>query len=258
MKKNHPFWVYILAFLLSQMASGLMAIYLEAVHFPFGFVNSLAVALVTGSVLGIAAFYAFRPSHFTWHNTLNGLRWPHLRWTLLSLLAAPPIILIVNLLQEHCPELPDTTDGLFLQQFMQTPAGVIVLCLLGPLNEELLFRAGVLGSLQALYGNNENIEPRLARRAIVISALVFSIAHLNPVQMPGAFVLGLLMGYAYWHTRSIAAPLIIHIFNNSLACAFPMMSLTDMLGGKSGAIIAFLAALTWLIVLRIAANARKT
>ncbi len=64
-------------------------------------------------------------------------------------------------------------------------------------------------------------------RPILLSALIFSLAHMNPAQMPVAFILGLLLGLAYWWTGSLAAAVCIHVINNSFACLLTLVSPND-------------------------------
>lgn len=76
-------------------------------------------------------------------------------------------------------------------------------CLFGPLAEEILFRGFVLRSLRP-YGK---------RFAIVFSALLFAVFHGNLLQLPYAFIMGLLMGYAAVEYSFFWA-LAVHMFNN--------------------------------------------
>ena len=83
----------------------------------------------------------------------------------------------------------------------------------GPIAEELLCRGLVLRLLQP-YGK---------RFAIVLSALLFGLFHGNIVQIPFAFLVGLVLGYVTVE-YSIVWAIILHIFNN-----FVMVELLSML-----------------------------
>lgn len=80
-----------------------------------------------------------------------------------------------------------------------------------PVAEEILFRGLILRKLQP-YGK---------RFAIVLSALLFGIFHGNPVQIPYAFLVGLVLGYAAIE-HNILWAMVLHMFNN--------LVLADMLG----------------------------
>lgn len=54
-------------------------------------------------------------------------------------------------------------------------------------------------------------------RAIVWSAFIFAIIHGNPWQAVPAFIIGLLLGYVYWKTRSLWPCIFIHFINNGVS-----------------------------------------
>ena len=94
------------------------------------------------------------------------------------------------------------------------PLAFAAIGVLGPVAEEMAFRGGVLGSLLKW----EKIEGK-PWAAILISALLFSIAHLNPAQAPVTFILGILAGWLYFRTESLIPGMLLHVLNNSLVCA---------------------------------------
>lgn len=53
--------------------------------------------------------------------------------------------------------------------------------------------------------------------AIVVSSLIFGIVHGNWVQAPFAFVVGLALGWVYYHTGSLLPGILMHFVNNSTA-----------------------------------------
>lgn len=74
-----------------------------------------------------------------------------------------------------------------------------------PIAEEIFFR-GII-----LEGFLKNYSPQ---KAIVCSALMFGIYHLNPWQAIGATVSGLVIGWIYWRTRSLVPGIFLHASNN--------------------------------------------
>lgn len=88
-------------------------------------------------------------------------------------------------------------------------AGFITICMLAPIFEEILFRGILLrGMLQ--YG----ISPITA---IVVSSLLFGIAHLNPWQFLGAGLLGAIFGFIYYRTRALWICMLLHALNNTIS-----------------------------------------
>lgn len=78
---------------------------------------------------------------------------------------------------------------------------------IAPVVEELIFRGLILHGLRKNY---------TATTAVFISALLFSLFHLNPWQMPATFVLGLLLGWIMLRTRNIILAILGHSLNNFL------------------------------------------
>jgi membrane protease YdiL (CAAX protease family) len=74
--------------------------------------------------------------------------------------------------------------------------------------EEMLFRGIILGGFRENYSQ---------RKAIVVSALLFGLAHLNPWQFVSSFIIGLIMAWIFIKTESILPCIYMHLFNNLLA-----------------------------------------
>ena len=74
---------------------------------------------------------------------------------------------------------------------------------LAPLAEELLFRGLILRTL----------EPAGKQFAIVVSAALFALLHGNIIQLPFAFLTGLVMGYVAME-YSLAWAIALHVVNN--------------------------------------------
>lgn len=76
---------------------------------------------------------------------------------------------------------------------------------IAPVIEELIFRGIILHGFRRNYS---------AVTAVVMSALLFSLFHLNPWQIPATFILGLLLGWIMLHTKNIILAIIGHAINN--------------------------------------------
>ena len=93
-----------------------------------------------------------------------------------------------------------------------------------------LFRGGVMNLL-----HRAGYSPKAM---IVWSALLFGLFHINPAQIPFAFLLGLLLGWLYHRTGSLLPGLLCHFINNALG-AMTLRSghadarLEEMVGGPS-------------------------
>ncbi len=77
--------------------------------------------------------------------------------------------------------------------------------IVAPVIEELIFRGLIL------YGLLKNYKPHTA---IIVSAVLFSLFHLNPWQIPATLVLGLLLGWIMFRTKNILLAIAGHSLNN--------------------------------------------
>ncbi len=158
--------------------------------------------------------------------------WPQMFW---SFLLALGIILPLTWIEEFIPaEFRVNVMKDDLAAMLHSTAGYFVIAMLMPLAEEIVFRGAMISTLRAAFMRSIGkdaaaISGTLAagpiakqRRfatvlSVVIAALFFSGAHMNPAQMPHAFVVGCLLGWIYVRTGSIVLPFIIHWVNNSAA-----------------------------------------
>ncbi len=77
--------------------------------------------------------------------------------------------------------------------------------LLAPILEEIIFRGIILKGLLTRY---------TPKYAIILSAIVFGLVHGKPLQIWGAFVLGIFFGWIYYKTNSIGTTILLHSFAN--------------------------------------------
>ena len=115
--------------------------------------------------------------------------------------------LIVDLIDRLLPEGLSLTEGYeAAMEGLSSPLGLAYIVLVGPLFEELIFRGAVMGPLRR-FGDNF---------AILFSSILFGFYHMVILQIPFAFVLGLLLGYvaARWSLRASVA---LHVIVNGLS-----------------------------------------
>lgn len=110
---------------------------------------------------------------------------------------------------EEMLQIPDNMAEIF-PLIMNNPLGIVALAIIAPIAEEVVFRGAILGHLL----ENTKWDYRLS---ILVSALVFGVIHLNPIQIVFATIIGLLLGWAYWRTRSLLPCILMHVANNSWA-----------------------------------------
>ena len=109
----------------------------------------------------------------------------------------------------------ESMQSIFTNKFL----AFIILAVAAPVLEETLFRGIILKALLKKY---------TPYKAIVISAVVFGVFHMNPWQFLYAFILGLWLGYIYWKTRTLFYPVLIHFIANSTAFLLMLKYGVDM------------------------------
>ncbi len=130
---------------------------------------------------------------------------------LYSFILILPLIFAFNYITEPLTswmEIPPFFEE-FLQQVQENKiSSFISIVIFAPVLEELFCRGIILRGLL------KHMSPA---KAIVWSALMFGIMHLNPWQAIPAFILGLLMGWIYWKTHSLWSVIFIHFVNNGFS-----------------------------------------
>lgn len=106
--------------------------------------------------------------------------------------------------------MPEQTVALF-QSIMREPWGYLVVGMLVPVAEELVFRGAVLRVLLNVFARRSHWI------AIAISAVVFGIIHMNLAQGFHATLIGLLLGWMYYRSRSVFPGIVLHWINNTVA-----------------------------------------
>lgn len=235
--RKHSWWSYLLIFFFSQLVSGGLAFVIsrQKLVVTQDPASLVVVTLFAANALAVLLWFCFRPSAITWQRTVAGIQGQNGRRTGLVFLLALPLIILTNLGQEvFFPNIPNLLDENIMRGIMYHPIGFLTVAILGPVAEELLFRGGVQHDLSLHHSDQGRFVP------IALTAALFALIHMNPAQMPAAFILGCLLGFAYWWTGSLIAPVCIHVFNNSLACVMSFLAKDDdsiihFLGGTTGA-----------------------
>jgi membrane protease YdiL (CAAX protease family) len=179
------------------------------------------VAVITISIFLWARYAEVSPK---WLRTRP---WTVLAWSVVASMGA---IIPSIWIQEQIPELPNFAEQEF-STILGTPWGYLTIGLLAPLSEEIVLRGAILKELL-------KSEKLSVWTAITISALMFALIHMNPAQMPHAFLIGLLLGWMYWRTGSILPGVAYHWANNSIAFVMyafypdPDMKLIDLFKGS--------------------------
>jgi membrane protease YdiL (CAAX protease family) len=110
---------------------------------------------------------------------------------------------ILNFILPMPEFLQDTFQTLMVNQ--EFIVSLILIGIVPAITEEMFFRGVVLNGFKENYSE---------KKAIVISALLFGIIHLNPWQFVTAFIFGLIAAWICIKTKSILLCVYMHLFNN--------------------------------------------
>ena len=220
--------IYTLAFIAIQLIASFLVPAIWGLFAEKTVHNSPAILIVTMALVSVVILTVFLLLHWAevsrqWMRTRP---WIVLTWCVLAALGA---IIPSIWFQEQMPELPNIVEQEF-DMILKERWGYLVIGLLAPLSEELVFRGAVLRAL--LQWNNHHW------LCIFVSALFFSLVHGNPAQMPHAFLIGLLLGWLYYRTGSIIPGVVFHWVNNTVAYVMynlypdPSLRLVDLFGGS--------------------------
>lgn len=218
---------YLLVFIGIQFAGGaiVQALWKLVTGSPDVTAAMLITTTTVVSIITIVVFLLARWTEVspTWLRTRP---WMTLFWSVIAALGA---IIPSMWLQELMPELPNWVESEF-DMILANRWGYLTIGLLAPIAEEMVFRGAILKSL---------LNTRLSvSTAVMLSALLFALIHFNPVQMPHAFLVGLLLGWMYQRTGSILPSVAFHWVNNSVAYVLynlypnPDMKLVDLFSGS--------------------------
>lgn len=196
----------------------------------------VGLTLLNSVVVG-AVFMALRWSPFS-RSYMQKRPWAVLIWTALLALGSIPLADALSSLTNV--KMP-TEELQLLTTLVTHPWGWIAVGVLVPIAEEMVFRGAILRTLLTLCGH------RWRWGAIVLSALLFGLAHGNMAQLLNATLLGCLLGWLYYRSGSIAPGIVFHMVNNSVAVLLVRlmpgsadMQLVDLFAGDTPRLILFM------------------
>ena len=158
--------------------------------------------------------------------------------------------IVADLFTSWLPDMPD-----WLEQAMKNMTSgnfwlnFLCVSIFAPIFEEWLCRGMILRGLL-----DRGVKPVWA---IIFSAVFFGLIHLNIWQMIPAILIGVVLGYVYWKTRSLKLTMLMHFTNNTFALVISNISAfeeaeswMDVLPGTAYWIIFFALILLLILVIR--------
>lgn len=127
--------------------------------------------------------------------------------TLFGVVVLVAISVVLFPFERHMP-----ADSRVFDDSVWTLINVVIVA---PIFEEIIFRGKLYNILRV------SSSPIVA---VLLSSTIFGIIHFEPVVFISGILSGLLFSYAYIRTRSIFAPVLLHMCNNALAYALTILS----------------------------------
>lgn len=162
--------------------------------------------------------------------------WVQLSGLVLSLLlfSIPSSSLINEFLTYVWSNRPDVEIASYdpKQSIFNRSIFMLSIVVLGPIIEEILFRGILLSRWSAKWG---------MRKAVLISALAFSIMHFDKV---GAFLFALCMSILYLRTQTLLVPIAAHALNNAIVMAITIVEAHNF-GGSADNTIDHFFSIAW-------------
>ena len=195
--------------------------------------TGIIIISVLSSIITLAMFLLLKWTPVSRHYLLSR-PWDVMLWVVILTLGT---IIPSTWLGEQIPyEMPAELEAM-LADMMHNRWGYLAIGILAPLAEEVVFRGAILRVLLKMF------DKRWHWVAIAVSAILFGLVHGNVQQFVHATLIGLLLGWMYYRTDSIAPGVVFHWVNNSAAYVIANIipnaenaELIDLFGGNQRAV----------------------
>ena len=196
-------------------------------------VTIVFTAIIEGAFLIAPAYFAnaaFRSITPHARQVLQSLGFRHSRAgrTLLWVVGLMLLISAINILYSYLITVLNLhvqkNDQLLLQESKVAPlttyATLFAAVFIAPFCEEVFFRGFVFPGLR---------RGMSVGWAILISSLLFAIAHTDPGSFPVLFIIGLALAFLRWRTRSIWPSILLHSLNNGVAALVIVLTMQGVI-----------------------------
>ncbi len=162
---------------------------------------------------GISVLYfsikSFLPLPQDWFKFKLNFNW--FIWGFGGYLVAIPLVLLVSLINQQIWQGQGGSNPLLFlalqaQDKVALAVFLVTASIAAPIFEEIMFRGFLLPSLTRYVSVNG---------AIIISSLIFAVAHLSLSEVLPLATLGMVLGFVYTRSRNLLAPMLLHCLWNS-------------------------------------------
>ncbi|XP_047068311.1 uncharacterized protein LOC124676274 isoform X2 [Lolium rigidum] len=196
--------------------------YLLILHIPLSFGGLDAVAKVLHcSSLDPLTTYTAKPHHQVWPFFFRKFssRPSWIKETVLWFGLLMSMVFVTSLISDRLIGPEDAYDPILKEILSDSPTSRLVCfflyCVIAPLSEETIYRGFLLTSLSS---------SMKWKNALIVSSLMFSVAHLSSQSFFQLFIIGCITGLAYCRTGTLAASFTIHSLYNAVILFTTIMS----------------------------------
>ncbi|KAK1680667.1 hypothetical protein QYE76_041515 [Lolium multiflorum] len=196
--------------------------YLLILHIPLSFGGLDAVAKVLRcSSLDPLTTYTAKPHHQVWPFFFRkfSFRPSWIKETVLWFGLLVSMVFVTSLISDRLIGPEDAYDPILKEILSDSPTSRLVCfflyCVIAPLSEETIYRGFLLTSLSS---------SMKWKNALIVSSLMFSVAHLSGQSFFQLFIIGCITGLAYCRTGTLAASFTIHCLYNAVILFTTIMS----------------------------------
>lgn len=204
--------LFLIQFIFFFIASSLVTV--KLITKPSPLITGALVIVTYGTIVAVVYYFAWRSSAFPW-KALGLRRFPVGKLLLfvssgiLAIMTASFLyVLFLQLLGINSPDQSKQIISMFGKSIFGLIVTFVVVVLIAPFAEELLFR----GYLYPSFRNNWGIS-----RATVATSFLFALAHLQAlILLPVYFFIGFVLTFVREKTNSVIPSMILHGLNNFL------------------------------------------
>lgn len=204
MNRKKSAWLYLIIAVMSISISFILTFLYEKNGFELQMVPNILLSeamLIVPTVI----ILLFSKDKLTEVFSIRKINWRTFFGVIAFTMASSPLVTLVNLVSQLFVDNTITTNsGQFLS--LHPLLLVFFIGILAPVCEEAVFRGPILSGYKK-EGNTW--------KAILVSALLFGLLHMNVNQASYAFVIGVLLGFLLEATGSIFSTMLFHMLVNS-------------------------------------------
>uniref|UniRef100_A0A0D9WYI6 CAAX prenyl protease 2/Lysostaphin resistance protein A-like domain-containing protein n=1 Tax=Leersia perrieri TaxID=77586 RepID=A0A0D9WYI6_9ORYZ len=189
---------------------------------PLTTVSTTVVLQLTELSLALALLqYTTKKDHKIWPY-FAGKLYPQQSWvkeTVMGFILLMTMVSLTTIVGDTLIGLEDTYDPMLRKILFDSPTSrllcIFLYCVMAPLSEETIYRGFLLTALSSSMKWKD---------AVIVSSIMFSIAHFSVNSSLQLFFIGCITGLAYCRTGTLSAPLTIHSLYNAAILYMTLMS----------------------------------